>query len=217
MEENEEISHFGNEILQGAVWMSLGRSTSKAFLFCSRPVLSLTNTDKNLQWTANWTAKRRFQGLTATFLMLIFFSSPVMREMSPFIHSCWQCGADFYYQTFDQIGIRIHHISASIFSLFGPKVSLKVLIVAGSKGVLEHRWMTCCCRLRPQCDLFCREELKHLMGVCRHRNWGCSLRRQEDGGSSAPAAMLLLCRLIFWSTCCLHRHADWQHVLHALF
>lgn len=49
MEENEEISHFGNEILQGAVWMSLGRSTSKAFFFSSHPVPSLTNTDKNLQ------------------------------------------------------------------------------------------------------------------------------------------------------------------------
>lgn len=36
---------------------------------------SLTDTDKNLQWTANWTAKRRFQSLTAIFLVLIFYFS----------------------------------------------------------------------------------------------------------------------------------------------
>lgn len=39
---------------------------------CSCSVIFLWQTDKNLQWTANWTAKSHFQGLTALFLLLIY-------------------------------------------------------------------------------------------------------------------------------------------------
>lgn len=59
------------------------RHIKSLFLFHSHSVPSLTNADKNLQWTANWTATRLFEDLTAKFVNVMISFSPTVAQESP--------------------------------------------------------------------------------------------------------------------------------------
>lgn len=104
------------------------------FLFHSHSVLSLTNTDKNLQWTANWTAKRRFEDLTATFAnVMISFGSTLQHKRSLIcssllkfaatvitVYSILSVALRFYYVKIHYfINIKLTLTSFSVYSICG--------------------------------------------------------------------------------------------------